>query len=50
MPLDMNYGAQERYEKQRQEQAEKRRREVEYANAQANAPETIPATGKHHKK
>jgi hypothetical protein len=50
MPLDTNYGAQERYEADRRAQAERRRKEIEYANRQANAPETIRATGKHHKK
>lgn len=28
----------------------KRRKDAEDANAQANAPETIPATGRHHRK
>jgi hypothetical protein len=50
MPLDENYGAQERYEKQRRAQAERRRKEIEDANRQANAKETIRATGRHHKR
>jgi hypothetical protein len=50
MPLDMNYGAQERYDRERREAAETRRSDAEYARRQAIAPETIPPTGKHHKK
>jgi hypothetical protein len=49
MPLDENYGAQERYEQQRRAQADRRRKEIEYAKAQANAPETIRPTGRHHR-
>ena len=38
------------YDKRRQAAASRRAAEVEYARKQANAPETIAPTGRHHRK